>query len=85
MTDQWSFFTTFKIIPPGTWKINGIGGVELQALGIGNIDVITEVDGVKLEGTFHNVLYVPGLGINLFSIGAATDCNVNVEFTDTQV
>jgi hypothetical protein len=40
---------------------------------------------VKLEGTFHDVVYVPGLGINLFSIGAATDCNVNVEFTDTQV
>jgi hypothetical protein len=38
-----------------------------------------------LEGTFHDVVYVPGLGINLFLIAAATDCNVNVEFTDTQV
>ena len=49
MTGQRSFFTTYREIPPGTWKVNGIGGVELQAKGIGSIDITAVVNGGKLR------------------------------------
>jgi len=35
MTDQRSYFSTFKEIGSETWKVNGIGGAQLNALGIG--------------------------------------------------
>ena len=69
MTGQRSFFTTYREIPPGTWKVNGIGGVELLAKGIGFIDITAVVNGGKLCGELREVLYVPGIGASLFSIG----------------
>jgi hypothetical protein len=52
--------------------IPGIGDSELDALGVGNIDVIVEVDQITTSRTLAEVLYVPGLGSNLFSVSAAT-------------
>ncbi|XP_045024030.1 uncharacterized protein LOC123469143 [Daphnia magna] len=71
MTDKREFFTTFKEIPPGTWKVTGIGGVELHAVGKGNINVVSTVNGEEIRGIFHDVLYVPNLKVNLFSVGTA--------------
>ena len=85
MTDQRSFFTTFKEVPPGTWKVNGVGNAQLDTLGIGNIPIHSFVHGEKNEGELRDVLYVPGLGTNLFSIGIATDAGVNVNFTKDKV
>ena len=73
MTDQRSFFSSFKEIDCETWKVNGIGGAQLNAMGIGTIPVYSYVHGERKNGEFHDVLFVPGLGTNLFSIGIATD------------
>jgi hypothetical protein len=64
MTDQRSFFSSFKEIDCETWKVNGIGGAQLNAMGIGTIPVYSYVHGEN--GKFHDVLFVPGLGTNLF-------------------
>lgn len=85
MTDQRSFFTHLTEIPAGTWKVNGIGGAQLQALAIGHILVTSFVDDQEFEGEFRDVLYVPNLGMNLFSIGAATARGTDVLFTDKEV
>ena len=40
---------------------------------------------VMIPKTLSEVLYVPGLGINLFSIGAATANGLDVHFHDNEV
>jgi hypothetical protein len=52
MTDKRSFFTTFKEIPPGAWNVNGIGGIELEARGIGNINETTFLEGKETKEIF---------------------------------
>lgn len=47
MTDQRSFFSSFKEIDCETWKVNGIGGAQLNALGIGTIPVHSYVHGER--------------------------------------
>jgi hypothetical protein len=85
MTEQRSFFTTYREIPPGTWKVNGIGGVVLSALGIGTIEVTALVDGEPVYGELHEVLHVPWFGPSFFSIGWATAAGMDVFFSDTKV
>jgi hypothetical protein len=68
----------FSLIP-------GIGDSELDALGVGNIDVIVEVDQTTTSRTLTEVLYVPGLGSNLFSVSAATANGLIVTFDDNKV
>ncbi len=68
----------FSLIP-------GIGDSELDALGLGNIDVIVEVDQTTTSKTLTEVLYVPGLGSNLFSSSAATANGLIVTFYDNKV
>jgi hypothetical protein len=63
----------------------GIGDSELDALGVGNIDVIVEVDQITTFRTLTEVLYVPGLGSNLFSVSAATANGLIVTFDDNKV
>jgi hypothetical protein len=43
------------------------------------------VNGEHLHGKIRGVLYVPGLGINLYSIGTATDAGLKVVFDDDTV
>ncbi len=57
----------------------------MDALGIGNIDVLVEVDQVTTSKTLTEVLYVPGLGSNLFSVGAATANGLVATFDDNKV
>lgn len=85
MTDKRSLFTTFKEIPPGAWKVNGIGGVQLEVRGIGNINVTTFIEGEETKGTFLDVLFVPNLSVNLFSVRSATKAGLEVHFKGTKV
>ena len=84
MTDKRAFFTTFKEIPPGVWKVNGIGGVQLEARGIGNVNVTAFIEGEETKGTFQDVLFVPNLSVNLFSVGSATEAGLEVHFKGTK-
>jgi hypothetical protein len=47
MTDQRSFFSSFKEIDRETWKVKGIDGDQLNALGIGNIPVHSYIYGER--------------------------------------
>lgn len=85
MSDQKHIFEEFTTIKPGTWSIAGIGDTHLEVLGKGSIRVITEINGVNTTRTINDVLYVPGLGTNLFSIGAATENGLEARFQGDRV
>jgi hypothetical protein len=57
----------------------------MDGLGIGNIDILVEVDKVTTSKTLTEVLYVPGLGSNLFSVGEATANGLVATFDDNKV
>ena len=80
MTDQRSFFTDFKDVPSGTWTVNGVGSTKLDALGIGSIPITSFVHGNKISGVLQEVLYIPKLGTNFFSIGIANEAGIDVHF-----
>ena len=54
-------------------------------MGISDIRVKIQTEGVEAIGTLKDVLYVPALGINLFSISAATTNGMTAHFHDDKV
>ena len=86
MTDQKDTVTNYKPITPGTWMVKGISDSVIPAHGQGDVQITTTFQGVQRNRIIKNVLYVPGLGANLFSVGSATDAQgVGVEFWGEQV
>lgn len=84
MTDQLWMIENFTPMEPGAKWIKGIGQARSAILGTGNINVITSVNGTSCRRTIHNVLYAPSLGVNLFSVGAATAGGAEIHFTDSK-
>jgi hypothetical protein len=85
MSDQKNLFENFTQVQPGTWSIAGIGDTHLQVLGKGHIRATITLNGETTTRLIEDVLYVPGLGTNLFSIGAATNSGLEARFSDDQV
>lgn len=77
-----SLFTTFSSITTGSRTVKGIGTDKkpLSVLGIGDIKIKTNLNGVWKDGVIHDALFVPELGINLLSIGQTTDRGVKFVF-----
>lgn len=80
MTDQLDQISDYKPVEEGSWMVKGIGTSEYPVLGFGNVYIWTMIDGIERPSVIKNVLYVPGLGKNLFSIGAITDMKYSVTF-----
>ena len=55
-------------------------GAVCDALGIGTVIVSRVCDGKRKQFTFSNVLHVPQLVNNFFSVTAATKMGCTVEF-----
>ena len=68
MIDKRSILINFKPIQKGTHHVRGIGNCNLEAEGKGDIEVFKTFEQILL---FRDVLFVPGDGVNLFSISAA--------------
>jgi hypothetical protein len=58
---------------------------SLTVAGQGDVVLTATVNEELLHGTTRGVLYVPGLGINLYAIGTATDAGFKVVFTNDTV
>jgi hypothetical protein len=67
------------------WSVSEIGETSLTVAGQGDISLCATVNGERLNGTMRGVLYVPGLGIHLYSIGTATDAGLKVVFANDTV
>jgi hypothetical protein len=70
MTERKYFFSSLKSVDPGSWKVHGIGSIKLDVLGVGDIEIESYVDGKRIIGKLNDVLFVPELGANLFSLGS---------------
>lgn len=57
-------------------------GKKVEVKGIGSIKIVSTINGNKLQGILTNVLYIPTLAANLFSIGAATKMGINTTFNN---
>jgi hypothetical protein len=52
----------------------------MEVLGVGNIKIYSYVNGEKKIGELNDVLFVPGIGENLFFIGTAMDLDIKADF-----
>lgn len=68
MTGNRHWFSTYTTIPDGHWLVQGISAEPLYAHGIGTITIDRLVNGKWLPGHLTEVIHIPGLNNNLFSI-----------------
>ncbi|UYV66529.1 hypothetical protein LAZ67_4001965 [Cordylochernes scorpioides] len=72
MTFRREWFSTFEEIPEGVHPVCLGDGKKIYAKGKGNINILSYVDSQKINATLLDVLYIPELETNLFSISTAT-------------
>jgi hypothetical protein len=82
MTDQRNSISNFTEVPPGSWSVRGIGDSNYPVQGYGDVNIWATINGQQKASVLKNVLYVPNIGTNLFSIAAATDLGLRVIFED---
>ena len=73
MSDNRAAFIDFQEIPKGTWPVAIANEQNLWVQGKGNIRIRRRAHNQWLDGILQNVLYIPELRTNLFSIGRAAD------------
>ena len=67
ITNQRDTFVTYE--PIQNTPITGIGGLQAQAEGRGDVNIITSYNGTSYPIHLCDVLYIPGNKNNLFSLG----------------
>ncbi|UYV84036.1 hypothetical protein LAZ67_X000937 [Cordylochernes scorpioides] len=72
MTFRREWFSTFEEIPEGVHPVCLGDGKKIYAKGKENIDILSYVDSQEINATHLDVLYIPELETNLFSISTAT-------------
>ena len=77
MSDQRSWFTNFTPVHPGTWPVQAVGGHTTFVEGIGDIPIEINIRNQWERGLLTDVLYVPTLQRNLFSVSSAACKNVD--------
>ena len=85
MTDDRGLLGNFVPVEHDKWTVSRIGEAKLLVAGQGDVNLNAIVNGRNLSGIMRGVLYVPGLGINLYSIDTATDAGIDVLFSNNTV
>ncbi len=81
MTGLRHFLSSFVSVTH-EWNVKGVG-TEPQPLTVtrkGNIKIEFKIGNDVRYGTLQDVIYVPGIDVNLFSIGKATDRGIKAIF-----
>ena len=68
MTRHFEWFSDFKPISEGQWQVQGISANPIYARGIGRIDIDQETNALWRLGSHDEVLFLPDLASNLFSL-----------------
>ena len=84
MTHLKSVLKNFIPVEPESWFVTGIGNTRLPVRQR-DIEAKSTINGITAVILIPNVLYIPKLGTNLFSIGAATSQGVKATFTNDEV
>ena len=84
MTPKFELFTTYKRLPPGRMEVELGNKQVVPVVGIGSIDIISKQGHPH---TLLDVLHVPDIGFNLFSLREVTrkGCTVNMVGNDVFV
>ena len=75
MTDNRNFFSSFEPVS-SYWPVTGIADSLRKVEGVGEVHIRTKISGEWKLITLKGVLYVPGLKMNLISVGTAADNGV---------
>ena len=81
MTEHRHYFTSFEPVSH-KWNVRGVGK-DHKSLGVkgrGDIKIQVTISDDVHYGVLRDVFYVPGIGVNLFSIGKATDRGITAIF-----
>ena len=81
MTHRRNWFSEYEAFSSPT-KIRIGNGEEISAHGKGNIEIETFVNNRWIAGTMYDVLFVPQLKQNLFSVKVVAKRGVNFSITD---
>ena len=73
MSNNRAAFINFKEISKGTWHVAIANEQNLWMLGKGDIKIKRRAHDKWLDGTLHDVPYIPDLRTNLFSVGRVAD------------
>jgi hypothetical protein len=77
MIGRREWFSMFHSIPAQHWPIKGISATPLYAAGIGDIVIRRLLHGSWQFGHLEDILYIPGLETNLFSVIRVAHCDVH--------
>ena len=77
MTDRREWFSTFQFIPEGRHAVQIADNTHIWVTGKGNIKILLDSNGRQVNSILKNVLYVPHLKLNIFSVGAASKRNMS--------
>jgi len=80
MTPTYEHLLNYRVIAGRSVRFGD--GQEAQALGVGDVQLITEVDGNAIPVLFTGVLHVPGLVTNLISVSRCVQQGASVAFED---
>ena len=81
MTEHHHYFTSLEPVSH-KWNVRGVGK-DHKSLGVkgrGDIKIQVTISDDVHYGVLRDVFYVPGIGVNLFSIGKATDRGITAIF-----
>lgn len=79
MCNRLDWFSTQKpLTKPSYCRVGD--GKRLEIRGIGSIKVLSHVYGTWLSGAMNEVISVPGLSTNLYSVGAAIERGMEATF-----
>lgn len=84
MTFRREWFAEYQPSSQGGTVVLG-DNEECPVLGSGTINIKKFVNGVWVQSTINNVLYVPGLKKNLFSVGVCAENGFTTIFEESQV
>ena len=74
MSDRLEWFTSISEVPKRRWPVMIADNRQLWIRGVGKIQIECLIDNNKTQRrTLDQVLYVPALRKNLFSVGMAAD------------
>jgi hypothetical protein len=77
MTDRRDWFSYLKEYQSGQHSVMVADDHSLPVQGKGDINIERTVNGITRPGILKNVLYIPDLKRNLFSIGQATELGLS--------
>jgi len=84
MTYKKEWFKELKEIPYGKHPVSLGNNQIVYALGKGNIDIYSFVNNEQISAMLKEVLYVPDLKKNLFSIGQAANNGLTIMYYNNQ-